>query len=72
MQTIICHNANIISEYQMETSKRTKNAKEVKDLLIKKEKIELQKQLVELVPQVERFNLMAKEMNKHVECGLSI
>jgi hypothetical protein len=37
-----------------------KNAKEVKDLLVKKEKIELQKQLVELVPQVERFNLMAK------------
>jgi hypothetical protein len=39
---------------------------------VKKEKIELQKQLVDLVPQVERFNLMAKEMNKKIECGLSI
>lgn len=30
------------------------------------------KQLTELVPQVERFNLMAKEMNKRIDAGLSI
>lgn len=27
---------------------------------------------MELVPQVEKFNLIAKEMKKRVECGLSI
>ena len=56
----------------MALAKRVKNANEVKELLVKKERIELQKQLVELVPKIERFNLMAKEMNKRVETGLSI
>lgn len=72
LQTIMCHNENIITEYKLEQNKRTKNAKEVTDLLVKKERIELLKQLTQLVPQVERFNLMAKEMNKRTECGLSI
>lgn len=52
LQTIICHNANIIEEYQLEYKKRVRNAKEIKDLLVKREKIELQKQLVDLVPQI--------------------
>jgi len=56
----MCQNENIISEYKLELNKRTKNAKEVKDLLVKKEKAFLQKQLIELVPMVEKFNLMAK------------
>jgi hypothetical protein len=44
----------------LELNKRSKNAKEVRDLLVKREKIELHKQLVELVPKVEKFNLMGK------------
>lgn len=32
----------------------------------------MQKQLIELVPMVEKFNLIAKEMNKNIESGLSI
>jgi len=41
----MCHNENIITEYKLEQNKRTKNAKEVTDLLVKKERIELLKQL---------------------------
>jgi len=41
-------------------------------LLVKKEKAFLQKQLIELVPMVEKFNLMGKEMGRRVEAGLSI
>jgi len=32
----------------------------------------MQKQLIELVPMVEKFNLIAKEMSKNIESGLSI
>lgn len=32
----------------------------------------MQKQLIELVPMVEKFNLIAKEMGKNIESGLSI
>lgn len=32
----------------------------------------MQKQLIELVPMVEKFNLIAKEMGKNIEAGLSI
>ncbi len=44
----------------------------MKNSLIKKEKIELNKKLIELVPMVEKFNLMGKEMGKAIECGLSV
>lgn len=40
--------------------------------MVKKERIQIMKQLTELVPQVQKFNLIAKEMSKKIECGLSI
>ena len=68
----MCQNENIITEYRLELAKKVKNAKELRDLLVKKEKGFLQKQLIELVPMIEKFNLMGKEMNRRVEAGLSI
>ena len=35
----MCNNENILNEYKLELSKKFKNAQEVKDLLLKKEKI---------------------------------
>lgn len=43
-----------------------KNTEELKNLLVKKEKVELQKQIIELIPMVEKFNLIAKEMGKNI------
>ena len=42
----MCHNENRLREIKLERNKKYKNAKEVRELLIKKEKIELSKQLV--------------------------
>lgn len=39
VQTIICHNENILTEYRLEQNKKYKNARELKELLIKKETI---------------------------------
>ena len=36
IQTIICHNENIINEYKLEQTKRNKHATSVRDYLIKK------------------------------------
>lgn len=72
VKMVLCNNENILNDYKLELSKKMKNTSELKELLIKKERIELQKQLLELVPMVEKFNLIAKEMNKDVECGLSV
>jgi hypothetical protein len=38
----------------------------VRELLVKKEKAFLQKQLIELVPMIQKFNLMAKDMERKV------
>ena len=61
---ILCNNENILNDYKLELSKKMKNAGELKELLVKKERIQLQKQLLELVPMVEKFNLIAREMDK--------
>lgn len=39
IKTIICTNENILNEYKLEMSKKAKNAKELRDLFVKKEKI---------------------------------
>jgi hypothetical protein len=36
VQTIICHNENVINEYKLEQTKRAKHASGVRELLIKK------------------------------------
>lgn len=41
----MCQNENIITEYRLELGKKTKNARELRELLVKKEKGFLQKQL---------------------------
>ena len=36
---ILCNNENILNDYKLELSKKMKNAGELKELLVKKERI---------------------------------
>jgi hypothetical protein len=72
LKMVYCNNENIMSGYKLEQSKRVRGAKELKDVLLNSEKNEMQTVIIELIPKVERFNLMSLEMKKGVEAGFSI
>jgi pseudouridine-5'-phosphate glycosidase len=56
----------------LQIHKRKREADELRKILIKKEKVELQKQLLVLIPMVRRFNLIAREMKRLIEGKISI
>lgn len=49
---ISCQNENILNERFLELKKKKKEIEELRNLLIKKERAELQKKLVDLLPQI--------------------
>lgn len=61
---IQCNNENIINERNLQIHKRKREAEELRKILVKKEKVELQKQLLVLIPMIRRFNLIAREMKR--------
>lgn len=72
MNIIECQNENIINERSLQVRKRKREAQELKKIFIKKEKRELQKKLIELIPMLEKFNLWASSMNKNIEGKIEI
>ena len=60
-------NENIINERNLQVRKRKREADEIKDVFIKKSKKDLHKELVELIPMLEKFNLWGREMGRNLE-----
>ena len=69
---IMCQNENILNERFLELKKKKKKIEELRSLLVKKERVELQKRLVELVPMIIQLNLIAKEMRRDIEANARI
>lgn len=64
---IQAQNENIINDRNLQVRKRKREAEEIKQIFVKKEKKELHKQLIELIPMLEKFNLWAREMKRNLE-----
>ena len=71
-QLIQCNNENLINERNLQIHKRRREGEELRKALVKREKVELQKQLLELIPMVRRFNLIAREMKRLIEARITI
>ena len=69
---IQCKNENILNERTIQIRKRKREGEELKKLLMKKYKAEINKQLITLIPMLEKFNLWAREMGRNIEGKISI
>ncbi len=69
---IVCNNENLINERNLHMHKRKKETEQLRKMLYKLEKIELHKKLLVLIPMLEKFNLMAKDLNNPIEGKISV
>jgi hypothetical protein len=61
-----------MNERELTARRQSRETKELKEMVISREKKELERRLVELLPRVERFNLWASELGKNLEGRVAI
>ena len=69
---IQCQNENIMNDRILQVRKRKREAEELKEAFIKKQKKQLQRQLVQIIPMLQKFNLWVRKMNRNLKGKVQI